>query len=188
MKVFFSASPRGGENFGKYYQIIANELKKLSYTSVDDDVIQIEYSNFSKKMSEGQENLIEYAKKKMSAVNEADICIFETSLPSLGVGFLVQKSLDAGKPTIVLYYKENIPFIISGIEDEKLVVRSYNDNNLKKILAESLEYARERRDKRFNFFINPKLLEYLERVSKEDCITKSKFIRNLILDHMRKPQ
>jgi predicted DNA binding CopG/RHH family protein len=48
-----------------------------------------------------------------------------------------------------------------------------------------LDHAREKRDKRFNFFISPKLLEFLEKTSNGDGITKSKYIRNLIVEHMR---
>jgi predicted DNA binding CopG/RHH family protein len=57
--------------------------------------------------------------------------------------------------------------------------------HIKKTLRELLENAREKRDKRFNFFISPKLLEFLENTSNTEGVTKSKYIRNLIVEHMR---
>jgi predicted DNA binding CopG/RHH family protein len=74
---------------------------------------------------------------------------------------------------------------LTGIEDEKLIIRSYTEKNLKKILKEAIDLARQRSDKRFNFFISQKLLNYLESISKKEGINKSTFIRNLILEHMR---
>lgn len=72
------------------------------------------------------------------------------------------------------------------MEEEKLIIKQYNEKNIKKVIKEAIDIARERRDKRFNFFISPKLLEYLEKASFNDGVTKSKFIRNLITEHMRK--
>jgi predicted DNA binding CopG/RHH family protein len=65
------------------------------------------------------------------------------------------------------------------------MIRSYNEKDLKKVVSEALEQSREKRDKRFNFFISPKLLEFLEQSSNSEGITKSKLIRNLIVEHMR---
>jgi uncharacterized short protein YbdD (DUF466 family) len=98
----------------------------------------------------------------------------------------MQKALEDNKPVIILYFNQNTPLFMSGVEDEKLFVANYSEKNIKKVVRNSLEQAKERRDKRFNFFISPKLLEYLEKMSKEEGITKSKFIRNLILEHMHK--
>jgi hypothetical protein len=90
------------------------------------------------------------------------------------------------KPTLVLYYKDNVQHFLAGAEDEKLLVKSYNETNLTNVLKESIEELKSFKDKRFNFFINPGLLTYLETTSKNLGLTKSNFIRNLIVDHMKK--
>lgn len=186
MKVFFTASLRGKKEFDVYYQKIYQEIAGMGYEHLDNEILTKSMADFYEEMDGGREAQVELYKKKIKYLQEADICIFETSLHSLTTGFLITKAIDYNKPTIVLYYKENLPYFLVGAQEEKLILRSYNQNNLKKVLNETFEDARERRDKRFNFFISPKLLIYLEKSSKDMGITKSKFIRNLIVEHMRK--
>lgn len=186
MKVFFGVPFGGTRQFGEYYKKIYADIEKLGYENVNDDVFRISYDDFMKQVNKGRDVLVDNYHRKLDGIKAADICIFEGSFPSLGMGFLMQKALEDNKPVIILYYSSNVPLFMSGVEDEKLFVASYSDKNIKKVLRDSLEQAKERRDKRFNFFISPKLLEYLEKMSKEEGITKSKFIRNLILEHMHK--
>ena len=121
----------------------------------------------------------------IDGIQSADICLFEATTPSLAVGFLIQRALEYSKPTIVLYYKENMIYFLSGIEDEKLIKQSYDEKNFKKVLRASFAKAREKRDKRFNFFLSPKLLNYIEEASKARSITKSKLLRDMIVNDMR---
>ena len=186
MKVFLGVPFGGTRQFGEFYKKIYAEIAKLGYENVNDDVFKISYDDFMHQVSKGRDVLVDNYYRKLEGIKNADICIFEGSFPSLGMGFLMQKALDDNKPVIILYYQDNKPLFMSGVEDEKLFVSSYADKTIKKVVRDTLELAKERRDKRFNFFISPKLLEYLEKMSKEEGITKSKFIRNLILDHMRK--
>ncbi len=187
MKVFFTAPQRGKKDLGEYYKKILATVKDAGYTSLDDSVINISNEDFYKNF-EGMEK-VEHEKfynKILDILRKADINIFECSFPSLGIGYQITKSLEYGKPTIVLYF-ENVPshLFFAGADDEKLIIRSYTEKSLRKTIKEALEVARERRDKRFNFFISPKLLEYLEKASNSEGITKSKFIRNLIVNKMR---
>ncbi len=186
MKVFFAASPRGVSTYSNFYKKIFKEIQDLGFTQIDDDVIKLTYPELIERANQDSKSYTAYANKKIHAVQESDICVFEVSEPSLGVGFLIQRALEFGKPVIVLYYKNNIPILFAGLEEEKLIIRSYQEKNLKKVLKEVLDHARQRRDRRFNFFINPRLLEYIEDASQREGITKSKFIRNLILEHMRR--
>lgn len=186
MKIFFSASPRGNKQFINQYRAIYDTIRTLEYVHVDDDVINVSEDIFNARMKqEGKKAYVALYNKKTEAIAKADMCIFESSLHSAGVGLLIQKALDLCKPTIVLYYKDNIPYFISGMEDEKLIVHGYNETNVELVVRNMLNRARERRDKRFNFFLTPKLLDYLDETSKKQGSTKSKLIRDLIVDHMR---
>lgn len=189
MKAFFTASQRGKKQYNEFYEKIVEEIKKLDLQLLDDDVIKKDENEFEKELDEGgRDKQIEFYRSKIRTIQQADLCIFEGSTPSLSIGFVIQKALEFNKPTIVLFYKDLAPFFLAGNDDDKLIVKSYNEKTLKKVLKETVEIAKERRDKRFNFFISPKLLEYLEKESKQEGITKSKFIRNLIVNHMRKSQ
>jgi hypothetical protein len=186
MKVFFQASYREREKYVSYYKLIYDEIKRLGYSHCSDEVINMTTEQFYENVQGGRDTQLAFYQKNIKKIQEADINIFETSNHSLGIGFLIQKSLDYAKPTIVLHLEDSPAYFLLGAQDEKLIVRAYNKKNLKKIVHDTLELARERRDKRFNFFLSPKLLDYLEEASKKDGVTKSKLIRDLIVEHMRK--
>ncbi len=186
MQVFFTATYQGQKQFGNFYKKIFDEIKNLGYTMVDEEIVNIKYEDYIKKMEEGREFQVKNYLTTIDCIKKSDICVLETSAHSLGLGFIVQKCLEMSKPTVVLYNESNTPYFLAGIMDEKMIVKSYNEKNLKKVVKESLDNARERRDKRFNFFLSPKLLDYLEVASKKEGVTKSKLIRDLIVDHMRK--
>lgn len=189
MKVFFTASMRGKKHFGKYYLKIIEEIERLGYTIIKDDLFNFSQEEYYEKLDLGERKANkELYKKKISSLQEADINIFDCSFHSLSIGYVVEKSLEMNKPTILLFYKNNQPYFLEGAvnEQDKLIVMSYNDKNIKSIIKKVIDLAKERRDRRFNFFINPKLLDYLEKTSKELGLTKSTFIRNLILDHKEK--
>lgn len=185
MKVFFVTSPRVEEKLRSLTNEIVHQIKANGYDLIDEENNVMNYDAFMKLMQKGKKGYVEYTQQKLRDIRNSDICIFDTNLHSSGIGYLIRESLQEGKPTIVLY-TQNEPYFIAGIEDDKLILRHYtNKTTLKKIVKEALDIARERRDKRFNFFISPKLLEYLEEASKNEGLTKSKFIRNLILKHMK---
>lgn len=187
MKVFFTASMRGQKPFRNYYEKIYHTIEELGYTQLSNEIIASNSTAFYDKLEkEGRSAYIALYKENMQALHEADICIFETSVHSLSIGFVIQKSLDFNKPTIVLYYKNHSPHFLMGSQEEKLIIRSYTEQTIKRVLKETLKDARERKDKRFNFFITPKLLNYLEKISKQQGVTKSKFIRSLIFEYMKK--
>jgi 2'-deoxynucleoside 5'-phosphate N-hydrolase len=189
MKVFFTASQRGKQEFGKYYEKIISTVKTMGFSMIEDDLFSYTQSSFYKRLDKGgRQAQIDLYREKIDHIRQADITIFECTIPSLGIGYVVEKSLSFNKPTIILYFKNNEPYFLEGVEDEKLIIKSYSDSNIKKVLVDAMNLARERRDKRFNFFISPKLLEYLEEASKKTGITKSTFIRNLILDHKKQGQ
>jgi len=185
MKIFFTTTYEGKENFGEYYLKLFKEIESLGYEHLDNEAAVITYKEYVDKMSRGREEQVKNYHQKMNYIQKADICIIESSAHSLGNGFIVQKALESSKPTIVLYYKNNVPYFLSGVEDDKLIVASYNEDNYAKVLKKVLNTAREKRDKRFNFFLSPKLLQYIDDDSKKRGITKSKLLRDMIVEHMR---
>lgn len=187
MKVILTASLRGKKYFEEQYKAIFREIEKLGHENIADDLLNPSQNPVYMDIVEGVRDAnIALYKKKIEDIQKADICIFECSTHSLAVGFVIQKALALNKPTIVLYYKENAPDFLAGVEDEKLITRSYDETNLHEVLANAISDASSLRDKRFNFFISPRLLTYLEKTSKEEGVTKSTFIRNLILEHRKK--
>jgi len=184
MKVFFVGTNRGEGELRKNYESLYKEISNLGYTHVSDFVVT-DTSDFQEQMKVGRNKHIQFYNEMIHDIQSADICLFEASTPSLAVGFLIQRSLDLSKPTIALYYKDNLVYFLSGIEDDKLIKVSYTEKNYKQVLQKALEAAREKRDKRFNFFLSPRLLQYIDDASRERGITKSKLLRDMIVKHMR---
>jgi len=187
MKVIFTASLRGKKYFESQYKALFQEIEKLGYEHMADDLVNPSSNQVYVDIKQGgREANIALYKKKIEDIQKADICVFECSAHSLSVGFVVQKSLELSKPTVVLYYKDNDPEFLEGVDDEKLIIRSYDETNYKEVIKEALTEAENQRDKRFNFFISPYLLNFLNRAAKDQGVTKSTFIRNLILEHKRR--
>jgi len=188
MKVYFDATQRGKDKYGVFYREIFEAIKACGYKHLFDTLLKQSPEEFYKKFTipEDETHAYDLYDLHMKHMQEADINVFEASIPSLSIGFLINKSLDLNKPTVVLYHEENKPVLISGISHDKLVERKYNKQNIKTVVADALKEASELRDKRFNFFISPQLLQYLEKASSAQGVNKSTFIRELIKKHMKK--
>jgi uncharacterized protein (UPF0297 family) len=188
MKVYFSASKRGKSRFEDSYKRIYNHLEKLGYKNLDDAIIKLSTDELyiSGNDDEGKK-MEKFFSDALNKLRDADINIFECSEQSFSIGYLVQKSIELNKPTLVLYEESYQPsYFLLVAEEEKLITKSYNNETLEKVLEESLEAATQVADKRFNFFITPSLLTFLNQAARSQNITKSTLIRNLILDHRKK--
>lgn len=186
MKVFYGGSYKGSKELGLYIRKIYDCIEKAGYKHLDSEIINVTYEDFVKRMESSRDANLHYYEQRMASLSEADICVFEVSYHSLGIGFLLEKALKDNKPTIALYYKDYVPYFLSGVVDDKLILKRYNEKNVNKVVLDALEQARIHREKRFNFFISPRLLVYLDKEAKKQGVTKSLFIRNLIIEHMQK--
>lgn len=188
MKIFFTASQRGKKQFGKSYKRIINFITSSGYSTLQDDILSDEDpENLYKALESGDHKVqTEFYNKKIDAIQKSDLCVFEASTHSLSIGFVIQKALEFNKPTIVLYIENHKPLFFSGVDNEKLILQEYDEKNLEKQLDSAIQDALHLREKRFNFFISPGLLSYLEHTSKKEGITKSTFIRNLLIAHKKK--
>ena len=188
MKIYFTAPIKGVELIENHIKEIYETIKKLGYIQIDDIVNRLNQGDdFYEKLDKGGKNTHSfYFEETITKIKSSDINIFECSIPSLGVGFQVVKSLDYNKPTIVLYQKDNLPHFLAGTQNDKFFLREYTSKNLVNVVTNTIEEAKHAADKRFNFFISPSLLSYLEEESKKFDMTKSAFIRKLIIEHKKK--
>ena len=188
MKVFFTASQCGQKFYDTLYKKIFAEITRLGHTHLYDKIIKVPYKKFYENLeSSGHTASVALYQENIKHLKKADINVFECSLHSLSIGFLVQKSLEFHKPTVVLYLKENTPYFLTGIKDEKLIFAPYNNiDEIPNAVSKAFEKAGALRDKRFNFFLSDEFLRYLEEASRRAGLNKSTFLRNLVLEHMEK--
>ncbi len=185
MKIYFIASSRlVGANPKLYSKI-------YSYLSADNKMISDKVLKWIKigvkditeaPLKIKKENYIE----SINSVKKADILVMEVSGHSMSMGYLVSKALEMNKPVIALHKSEHVPNFIKGIGDPKLIISEYDEKNVEEVLEKSLKTATGLIDVRFNFFVNPKILNYLDWVSQKRMVPRSVFLRNLIEREIKK--
>src|SRR3989338_396003 len=160
MKIFCVASKRGKARFLGDYRRIYKHLEKLGHKPLDDwiikDVDKNDKDDYSADKKESLKRYEQVFDDALAKLREADVNLFECSEQSFTVGYLVQKSLELNKPTVVLYEEIYQPsYFLLGSQDEKLIKKSYKDDTLEIELEKALDEAMNVADKRFNFFISP---------------------------------
>lgn len=177
MKIAFSASPKAKHTIGSSLDTIFNYIEELGHHHTIDFVKSVDPSTFYKPGSEEATIFFDQVER---SIKTADICIFETTVPSLGLGHVTYMALSLGKPVIALYQGDNAPMLLSEIDDSRVQVMSYTPDTIKEILEQTIDYAKDQADTRFNFFISPGHATYLDWISQHRRVPRSVYLRNLI--------
>lgn len=180
MKIFFTGSPRAlkthKESHLKIYNAIEKKGKHLSEL-----VINADPDNFYKAE---YENVVKHYHDTIVNLKKADVIVAEVSMHSMSMGFLVNKALELSKPVIALYRSGHEPFFLTGIDDTLLQIIEYNDLDVEEKVTDALDYASSQQDTRFNFFVSPKHINFLDWIAKNKKIPRSVFLRRLIEKEM----
>jgi 2'-deoxynucleoside 5'-phosphate N-hydrolase len=183
MKVYFTASYTGAQSFGKNYFTIVETLKRLGHDVITEAPFNMKSDPRPK---EPVEKRTEVHKRIMKEIERADLIVAETSFPSTGVGYEVTVALEKEKPVLVLHVEGRTPVLLLGADFERLRVEEYSLSNLTQVLRFSIDELSTTVDTRFNFFISPKISNYLDWVSKNKRIPRAVYLRRLIEEDMKK--
>jgi len=187
MKICFVASIKGKESHENDYRKIVGFLKTTGDTIMSDHVMEFTQSKLD---SLTEKEKIVFNKSVFNLIKKSDIVVAEISYPSMSVGYLISLSLNLSKPTIVLYSgNDNGSNLLSTIEEtDKLFIGKYSSEgkNLEDTLFSLLTRAKGSSDVRFNFFVAPKHLAYLDWVAKTKKLPRAVFLRDLIEKEMKK--
>lgn len=190
MKVFFHAYIRCPENYLDYYQKIYHAIEELDYQHVSNFIIKTDSKAFLQKLDRGGErghaSRVNIYTNTLMHIKKADIVVIEISMHSLSSGYLMHEALDHEKPVIALYHEGFDPYYLVNMTKEKLQYVEYNSTNIKSQLKKALDNANKMIDVRFNFFITPQIINYMNWTCNTRRISKSDYIRNLIMTDMRK--
>ena len=99
---------------------------------------------------------------------------------SMSMGYLVNKALELSKPVIALYTTGHEPFFLTGLDDPRLQIVEYNLDNVYEKVEEAVDYANSQQDTRFNFFVSPKHINFMDWIAQNKKIPRSVFLRRLI--------
>ena len=182
MKIYLTAPLNGGKLFDKRYELIEKVLENFGHKVFSGQVIK---RNLQKKNINKKEAVKVY-RQLYRSLKSSDIAIVEVSYPSLSVGHEISLALELNKSVIAIHLKNKSYHLLNAIPNEKLQIIHYDNKNLKRKLEKAIKNALETVDVRFNFFITPQLLSYLDWISSKKRIPRSVFIRSLIENDMNK--
>ena len=95
-------------------------------------------------------------------------------------------ALRVGKPVLIMYSEGDPPSLLAHHKDDKLMCEKYTINSVSSIIKDFIEYISGKSDLRFTFFITPKIVSYLDTISKKEKLPKSVYLRKLIEEDMMK--
>lgn len=185
MKLCFVASIKGKREMEGDYEEVVRVMKKFGSKVFSDHVMKHSQEDID---SLDRDKKVEFHKKVIDLIKKVDVVVAEATSPSMSVGYLISVALECSKPTVLLYKGGNEPNILTTIErSDKLLVGRYNNKGeLEGILGKLLEVAGSKGDVRFNFFVSPRILSYLDWVAQKRMVPRSVFLRDLIEKEMRK--
>ncbi|HOU76281.1 MAG TPA: hypothetical protein PK957_04140 [Candidatus Dojkabacteria bacterium] len=126
----------------------------------------------------------------MSAVESADLLIFEATVPSFSTGHLLTLAIQNKKPSLFLWlessdWAKRKGFIYS-IESEYIDILPYNQKNYKNIISGFINKYSDYNDScRFNLFLNKAERQYLDWKSYMTLKTRSELIRRMIRENLK---
>lgn len=186
MKIFLSASIYGKQHLEDSCQKIADLVAKSGHTIVADHILQ----TTNEQMAQWKKNQdIEFHHFVMNGVKNSEALFAEISHPSTSVGYLIALAAQAGKPVVCFYHGTEKPHLFATLESEndKFVVAEYQDlKDLETLVPEMIEFVHQGQDSRFNFFVAPKHINFLNWIAQTKKIPRSVFLRKLIEEEMKK--
>jgi hypothetical protein len=183
MNIFFIASIHGKGKYGENYNSIVSYLNDLGHKVVSDHVLKVT----AKDIDEWNEDKdVEFHKQVLDGIKKSDLVIVEMSHASTSVGYLVSVAVESGKPAIAFYSGKDVPHLLATLEkNDKFQLIKYSEViELQKEIPLLISYATEQMDTRFNFFISPRIGNYLDWIAKKKKTPRAVYLRKLIEKEM----
>lgn len=183
MKIYFSASRFYKKDYVSSYKRIIDLLNRGGYEVLDSSCLRL--SSLGDRLPEKEKEDLYSQMEKM--MDKSEVCVFEASYPStIHIGHEITLAMTKNKPVVVFFVKGREPLLFRGLKEDKVYWVEYESKNIEKKFREVMELASKNIDVRFNFFVSPKILSYLDWVSKNRMVPRSVFLRELIEKEMKK--
>ena len=183
MKIYFTASILSKSEYERQYKAIVESLKKLGHSVISEHILD---KNSSQVLSQSEAEQQRYYRSMLTRITDCDLMVAEVSFPStVHIGHELTLGLEKGKPVLALHQAGKRPVLFWGIDSEKFYLAEYDLNNLEEILADSIEYLSDQQDVRFNFFVSPKIQQYLDWIAKYKRTPRAVYLRDLLEKDMK---
>lgn len=184
MKIYFSVSiSQLNEEIKNNCSRIIDILKKNGHSVFPEDLL---LKNMRTIGSQSEDEALIAQKKLTSFKKSCDLVLIEATNQSLGIGQEIALSLSLNKPVIILYSGDRVPHILKDEGKDYLEISKYNKDDLESVLGLAIDFASSHQDTRFNFFVSPKHVSFLDWVAKTKKIPRSVYLRRLIEEEIEK--
>lgn len=182
MKIWFGATSLKIEDHIENYRKITQYLKENGCVVLF-DWIEIAY-NWAHVHSGQKRNVKGIYEEVLMAIEEADACVIEYTVPNFSSSHQIMLAIHKKKPTLVLrLHKDNIfpDSYIEALDSPYLTVKEYNLANYKEIIDEFIGYSNlEPGQGRYNIVLDKKHKYYLDWAASKYKKSRSGIIRDCL--------
>ena len=179
MIIFYTASYFGKKKYQKNYDLVFNTLREFDIT-----LVSTEGGNYKDLLSErirlklfNNSKLLHYEAIRQG-IHQADAIVLEVSNEDFQVGHEATIALSETKPVLALSTSEDLS---KRIFNDYFFGAKYSKMTIKPVIQDFLAKVRQLTlTKRFNMFLYPHQIEYLNKAAKKEGINMSEYIRKLI--------
>lgn len=183
MKIYFGASVSGKKRYLLEYQTIVEALRQLGHEVVYGDFFD---TSVEKVLHQTHEEKIHVHEQLGKMKLESDIVVIETSFRSFALGQEIAHAFRIGKPVLALYTNGQMPHFILSDSGDRLIVMEYALETVKEVMKEGIAYLNPKETKRFTMNLEASYVDYLDRISREKHVSRSDYLRNLLMQDMQK--
>jgi hypothetical protein len=182
MRIYFTGSLHNHDIDKRTYQEMVEVLTRLGH-KVKAPVVSLTKERLDTQTPEERSAYYSKLKKTIAGV---DVVVGEISYPStINIGHEITLAMDMGKPVVALYQKGREPGVLLGIASERFIILEYELGEMADVVSYGMEEAEASIDVRFNFFISPKIANYLDSISKKKKLPRAVYLRRLIEEDMK---
>jgi len=178
MVIFYTSSYYGKAKYQKWYDLVRKTIKEFHI-----ELLSPEEGNYQDVLNEETKRhitdpkVLHYEAIRQS-IHQAEVMIVEVSHEDIQLGHEITLALSEKKPVLCLSIHEDFS---KKIHNDYFVGARYNEHTVKSIIQNFLARARELTlSKRFNMFLYPSQIDYLEKIGKQSGMNMSEYIRHLI--------
>jgi hypothetical protein len=133
----------------------------------------------------GKRDIKRIYRSVLDAIDNADICVIENTVPNFSVAHQISYALTKQKPTLVLWQKKDNEIYtdsyLEAIDSKLLTIREYTADNYKNIIDEFIGYSKiEFGQQRYNIILGNKQRYFLDWASTTYKKSRSLIIRDAL--------
>lgn len=181
MNVWFGCTSKQLLTYIDTYKLIRNYLVEKDCVIVYDWLEDAEEEQ--KKNPNGKRNIKQIYKDVITAIDTADICVIENTIPNFSVAHQISYALHKQKPTLVMWQKKDHALYtdsyLEAIDSKFLTIKQYTMADYKNILDEFIGYSRIAFGQhRYNIILGNKQRYFLDWASMTYKKSRSAIIRD----------